>query len=58
MNKNLLTISSILLILLGIAMLVIGFTGKLILPPIITGIGFFIIAVVFLNLREKNVDPG
>lgn len=58
MNNKLLTISSVLLILLGIAMIVIGVWGKLILPPIITGIGFFIIAVVFLNLREKDVDPG
>jgi len=39
-------------------MIAIGVSGKLILPPIITGIGFFIIAVVFLNLREKDVEPG
>ena len=34
-----------LMILLGIVMVVLGFTGgQIILPPIITGLGFFVIA--------------
>lgn len=54
MNKNkILTISSIALFLLGIAMIYIGgfYTPKVILPPIITGIGFFIIAWTLKALR-------
>ncbi len=40
-----------LLIILGIAMLYIGgfYAKKLLLPPIITGVGFFAIALVFLK---------
>ncbi len=40
-----------LLIILGIVMIYIGGFGapKLMLPPIITGIGFFAIAAVYLN---------
>jgi hypothetical protein len=42
-----------LLIILGIAMIYIGSTApKFMLPPVITGIGFFAIAVVYL--QEKN----
>lgn len=55
MNKNnKFKVSAILLIILGIAMIYIGgFYGpKLILPPIITGIGFFILAWVINALRE------
>ncbi len=47
MDKNrIITISSVLLIILGIVMIYIGgfYTPKIMLPPIITGIGFFIIA--------------
>ncbi len=42
---------AILLILLGIAMIYIGgfYAPKIMLPPIITGIGFFGIALVFFN---------
>jgi len=41
----------IVLIMLGVAMIYIGgfYTPKLMLPPIITGVGFFAIAWVFLN---------
>ena len=44
---------AIILIILGVTMIYIGgFYGKhVILPPIITGIGFFLIALVFL--KEK-----
>jgi len=55
MNKNnTLSIASILLILLGIVMIYIGgfYAPKVILPPIITGIGFFIIAWVMIALKE------
>ena len=43
--------AAILLIVLGIAMLYIGgfYASKVMLPPIITGIGFFIIASVYLR---------
>ena len=42
---------AVLLVILGIAMIYIGGfkAAKLMLPPIITGIGFFGIAVVFLQ---------
>tara|TARA_R110002073_G_scaffold322276_1_gene498806 strand:+ start:885 stop:1085 length:201 start_codon:yes stop_codon:yes gene_type:complete len=42
---------AIILILLGIAMIYIGgfYAPKVMLPPIITGIGFFAIAFVFLK---------
>ena len=55
MNKNrIITISSVLLIILGIVMIYIGgfYTPKVMLPPIITGIGFFIIAWS-LNVLKK-----
>jgi hypothetical protein len=42
---------AILLILLGIAMIYIGgfYAPKVMLPPMITGVGFFLIAFVFLK---------
>ena len=51
-NSVLLT-AQIILILLGIAMILIGgvFGKKFMLPPIITGIGFFVIAWVFSVLK-------
>jgi len=55
MNKyRKIRVSVILLIILGIAMIYIGaFYGpKIILPPIITGVGFFIIAWVLNSLRK------
>lgn len=55
MNKNkVLSISAILLIVLGVVMIYIGgfYAPKVILPPIITGIGFFIIAWSLFALKE------
>jgi hypothetical protein len=55
MSKNtVLTISTLLLILLGIAMIYFGgfYAPKIIIPPIITGIGFFVIAWT-LNALKK-----
>ena len=55
MNKNkILTVSSIALFLLGIVMIYIGgfYAPKVMLPPIITGVGFFIIAWVLKALKE------
>lgn len=44
-------IAAYLLIILGIAMIYIGgfHAPKLMLPPIITGVGFFAIAAIFLQ---------
>lgn len=56
MNKNkILTIALILLIILGLAMIYIGgfYAPKVMLPPIITGIGFFIIAWVMNALKDN-----
>ncbi len=47
MEKNqVLTITSILLVVLGVVMIYLGGfnSPKVILPPIVTGIGFFVIA--------------
>ncbi|MFK5880033.1 MAG: hypothetical protein QM478_11145 [Flavobacteriaceae bacterium] len=55
MNKNsTLTIAQIILIVLGIAMIYIGaiFAPKLMLPPIITGVGFFVIAWAFSAIKK------
>jgi len=53
-NSKLIKLSALALVILGIAMIYIGgfYSSKVILPPIITGIGFFIIAWVF-NAQEK-----
>ncbi len=53
-KNNIVKISIILLIILGIAMIYIGgfYAAKIMLPPIITGIGFFIIAWT-LNALKK-----
>ncbi len=49
-----LTIAAITLVILGIVMVYLGlFNGpKMLPPPAITGIGFFIIAWVFIKLRN------
>ena len=56
MKKNsTLAIAAILLMLLGIYMIYLGTKGKILppTPPSITGIGFMIIAIAFLGLRNK-----
>lgn len=56
MDKNkILTLTALLLVILGIAMIYIGgFSGsKLMLPPIITGVGFFLIAWALNVLKDK-----
>lgn len=53
MNKNYtLTTAAVLLVLLGVYMVYLGTKAK-ILPPTITGVGFIIIAIAFLGLRNK-----
>ena len=53
-KNNVLTISAIALFILGAIMIYLGgfHASKVILPPIITGVGFFIIAWV-LNALKK-----
>ncbi len=52
-NKTL-SIATILLIILGITMIYIGgfYAPKVMLPPIITGVGFFIIAWAMNALKK------
>lgn len=55
MNKNsILKIAAMLLIILAIAMIYIGgfYAPKVMLPPIITGIGFFILAWALNALKD------
>ena len=53
-KRNSLLIAAILLIVLGIVMIYLGAfsTPKLLLPPIVTGIGFFVIAWAFISKRS------
>jgi uncharacterized membrane protein YbaN (DUF454 family) len=46
-----------LLIVLAIAMIVIGFSGEIMLPPILTGLGFIAIAAVFFQ-RSSSSSRG
>jgi len=54
-RNNLLPISSLIMIVLGVIIIILGFYSapKILLPPIITGIGFMVIAWVFIMLKEK-----
>ncbi len=53
-KKNVLSTAAVLLIILGIVMIYIGgfYAPKVMLPPIITGIGFFIISWVLYALKK------
>ena len=56
MNKNnVLQISAILMFILAVIIITLGITTgpKVLLPPVVTGVGFFVIAWVFMSLREK-----
>jgi hypothetical protein len=54
-RNTVLNISVLLMIALAIVMIVLGFKAgpKIMLPPIITGLGFLVIAWVFSALKEK-----
>lgn len=51
---NSLIVAAVLLVILGIVMIYLGAFGgpKLLLPPVITGIGFFVIAWAFIKVRN------
>ena len=56
MNRNnVLMISAIALFILGVIMIYLGgfYAPKVILPPIITGVGFFVLAWALKALRTK-----
>lgn len=55
-RNNVLTASSVILVLLGVIMIVLGINAgpKVLIPPIVTGIGFMIIAWTFMMLKEKQ----
>ena len=55
MNKqNILTIGALLMFVLGAAMIYLGAIkpDKIILPPFISGLGFLVVAWVFIGLRK------
>ena len=53
-KNNVLSIATIVLIILGIVMIYIGgfYAPKVMLPPINTGLGFFVIAWVLTALKK------
>ncbi|WP_370478045.1 hypothetical protein [Tamlana flava] len=55
-KSKILAIAAILLIVLGIFMIYLGgfYAPKIMLPPIITGIGFFLIAWALNALKDKS----
>ena len=54
-RNNILTVSSLIMIMLAFVIVFLGFTAgpRVMLPPIITGAGFLVIAWVFWTLKEK-----
>lgn len=55
-RNDILQTSSVILVILGVIMVILGFNSapKVLYPPIITGIGFLVIAWVFFILKEKQ----
>jgi len=57
-RRNIINISVFVLIVLGIVMIYFGgfYAPKLMIPPILTGIGFFVIAWAFsaINRRKRT----
>jgi hypothetical protein len=56
MKRNeVLSVSALIMFFLAIVMIYLGYTTgpKVLLPPVVTGIGFMVVAGVFLSLREK-----
>lgn len=51
-RNSILTVLSVVLFILATYMIYLGMLGK-ILPPTITGLGFIVIGVAFLTLRNK-----
>ena len=57
MKRNqVLNIGGVVLIILAIIMIVLGMNAgpKILVPPIVTGIGFIVIASVFMMLKEHK----
>ena len=54
-RNNVLYLSALILFILAVVMIYLGYTTgpKVLLPPVVTGIGFMIIAGAFVSLREK-----
>lgn len=53
-KETILTISGGILIALGVLISAIGlFAGPILLPPVITGIGFFVLSWVCFTLRKN-----
>ncbi|MNY61334.1 hypothetical protein D3C86_1980050 [compost metagenome] len=53
-KKLVLNIAVFLLVILGMAIIYIGMAGpKIMWPPVITGVGFFVISWVFYKLKEN-----
>ncbi|WP_316842242.1 hypothetical protein [Pedobacter gandavensis] len=52
-KRTVLSISAFLLLILGIAIIYVGLSGpKLMLPPVITGLGFFVISWALFALKK------
>ena len=53
-KNNVLTVALWLLVILGVVMIYLGafFTPNILYPPIVTGLGFFVIAWVFSSLKS------
>ncbi|WP_197286288.1 hypothetical protein [Pedobacter sp. PACM 27299] len=52
-KRTVLQISAVLLIILGIAIIFVGLSGpKFMLPPVITGLGFFVVSSALFALKK------